>query len=170
MKLSIWKSTYRLLTEQKTPFSKLSIRAICEACAIHHTSFYYHFNDKFDLFNFGIQQLLADYERLSIQTKFTSPFSVSNTFFKNSDLQLLITAQTHDPLAPSLITRYAEKQLVTEAFLYLENKTISVPQQLLAQQLVRTIFTISDWSQTQAHISDTELDVLYQELTANLFI
>ena len=38
-----------LMREQ--PFAKISIRDICDRCDMNRKSFYYHFKDKYDLFN-----------------------------------------------------------------------------------------------------------------------
>jgi probable dihydroxyacetone kinase regulator len=36
---------------QTTPFHKISVGDICENCGMHRKSFYYHFQDKYDLLN-----------------------------------------------------------------------------------------------------------------------
>lgn len=36
---------------EKTPFSKINVADICEACDMNRKSFYYHFKDKYDLVN-----------------------------------------------------------------------------------------------------------------------
>ena len=36
---------------QEMPFSKISVRLICEKCNMNRKSFYYHFKDKYDLVN-----------------------------------------------------------------------------------------------------------------------
>ena len=36
---------------EKTPFSKISVGDICELCQMNRKSFYYHFQDKYDLVN-----------------------------------------------------------------------------------------------------------------------
>ncbi|MGI5978739.1 MAG: TetR/AcrR family transcriptional regulator C-terminal domain-containing protein [Oscillospiraceae bacterium] len=36
---------------ETTPFCKISVSDICEACGMHRKSFYYHFKDKYDLVN-----------------------------------------------------------------------------------------------------------------------
>ena len=38
-----------LLAER--PFAKVSVRDICEACGMSRKSFYYHFQDKYELLN-----------------------------------------------------------------------------------------------------------------------
>ena len=43
-------STMKQLMET-TPFSKISVSDICDACGMHRKSFYYHFKDKYDLVN-----------------------------------------------------------------------------------------------------------------------
>ena len=36
---------------EETPFSKISVSDICQACDMNRKSFYYHFKDKYDLVN-----------------------------------------------------------------------------------------------------------------------
>ncbi len=41
---------------QKEPFNKISIGDICAACGMNRKSFYYHFEDKYDLVNWIFQK------------------------------------------------------------------------------------------------------------------
>ncbi len=43
-------ASLKTLMQQK-PFHKISIGEICELCGMHRKSFYYHFQDKYDLLN-----------------------------------------------------------------------------------------------------------------------
>ena len=36
---------------KRKPFSKISVRDICDECGMNRKSFYYHFKDKYDLVN-----------------------------------------------------------------------------------------------------------------------
>lgn len=53
---------FRTLLEQM-PFSKISVSHICEECGMNRKSFYYHFQDKYDLVNWifdtEIEQILS---------------------------------------------------------------------------------------------------------------
>ncbi len=40
---------------EQTPFSKISVGDICQACQMNRKSFYYHFRDKYDLVNWIFQ-------------------------------------------------------------------------------------------------------------------
>jgi AcrR family transcriptional regulator len=54
-----------LLTEKN--FNDIRISDICDKAMIHRTTFYKHFEDKFQLLDFMLRQLIQDFEKKSLQ-------------------------------------------------------------------------------------------------------
>jgi len=83
-------STMKQLMET-TPFSKISVSDICDACGMHRKSFYYHFKDKYDLVNWIFYH---DFIELSVRDeedafpelykRLCTYFYENRTFYKNA--------------------------------------------------------------------------------------
>ena len=170
MKDTIWQTVYNECVVEKKKYSKLSVRAICQKVGIHHTSFYYHFEDKEAVFKYGIGLLMSDYLEISLTERYQTPFSSAERFFANSSLQNLIISQIHDLEGSHLITKWTKAIMVEEAMHYLEScSSYLEPKELTSRQLVETIFTISEWSQEEGVTRHTERpDDLYLQYTRHL--
>ena len=61
----LWEALMTLMTEQE--FETISVKEICDRAMVHRTTFYKHYEDKYDLLTRGMQQthemLLAELER-----------------------------------------------------------------------------------------------------------
>lgn len=170
MKDAIWQAMYEECVVEKKTYSKLSVRGICQKVGIHHTSFYYHFEDKEAVFKYGIGLLMSDYLEISLTERYQMPFSSAGDFFDNSPLQDLILSQNYDLEGSHLITKWTKAIMVEEAMCYLQLCSSYVePKQLTARQLVETIFTVSQWSVEEGISSSTKrLNELYIQYTQNL--
>lgn len=64
--------TYRLLSDalmrlmRKEPFEKISVKDICEEAMVHRTTFYTHFEDKYDLLKYCIRELESPFDTTDI--------------------------------------------------------------------------------------------------------
>ncbi len=76
---------------QTKPFHKISVGEICEHCGMHRKSFYYHFQDKYDLLNWvfysEFMQLLdttAQTELWSYMRRVCAYFAENRAFYLNA--------------------------------------------------------------------------------------
>ncbi len=67
-----------LLTEKN--FNDIRISDICDKAMIHRTTFYKHFEDKFQLLDFMLRQLIQDFEKKSLQY---TPADNPNQYYAN---------------------------------------------------------------------------------------
>ncbi len=51
----LWEAFFELLDQK--PFEKISVIEICEQAMVHRTTFYKHFEDKFHLLSYGLQEI-----------------------------------------------------------------------------------------------------------------
>lgn len=64
--------TYRLLSDalmrlmKKKPFEKISVKDICDEAMVHRTTFYTHFEDKYDLLKYCIRELESPFDTTDI--------------------------------------------------------------------------------------------------------
>lgn len=61
----LWEALLTLMAEQE--FETISVKEICDHAMVHRTTFYHHYEDKYDLLTHGMQHthemLLAEFER-----------------------------------------------------------------------------------------------------------
>ncbi|WP_026889022.1 TetR/AcrR family transcriptional regulator [Clostridium beijerinckii] len=67
-----------LLTEKN--FNDIRISDICDKAMIHRTTFYKHFEDKFQLLDFMLRQLIQDFEKKSLQY---TPMDTPKEYYAN---------------------------------------------------------------------------------------
>lgn len=167
MKEKQWQELFKMLTEDKVKYSDVSIRQLCERLGIHHTTFYYHFEDKEMLLKNGVELLLKDYFKIDRDERFTKPFSSSDIFYQGSDLLTLIEGQRYDDACSNLITKWSKDLMTRDAEVFIKENDFDSREGLTARQLVETIFTISEWNET-VNKTVEELDQHYKELVKNL--
>lgn len=166
----IWQGFYDLLITGNK-YKEISVRGICQKVGIHHTSFYYHFQDKQQLFEYGLDLLLKDYFKITAADRFKSPFTLSDSFYQKSSLINLIEAQKYDIEGTLLITNCAKERMIHDGKRYLINNSdklaVSLEYELIARQLVETIFVISRWQEDKKY-QMSELDHFYLLLVGHL--
>lgn len=52
-----------LMTQK--PFQKITVNELCRKSNIHRSTFYLHFNDKYDLLSFYLEYLFEEFEKIS---------------------------------------------------------------------------------------------------------
>lgn len=166
----IWQGFYNLLVAGNN-YKEISVRGICQKVGIHHTSFYYHFQDKQQLFEYGLNLLLTDYFKIAAADRFKTPFTLSDSFYHKSSLINLIEAQKYDVEGTLLITNWAKEEMIRDGKRYLINNSdklaVSLDYELIARQLVETIFVISRWQENKKY-QMSELDHFYLLLVEHL--
>src|SRR5229473_6438569 len=73
----LWEALMTLMIEQE--FETISVKEICDRAMVHRTTFYKHYEDKYDLLARGMQQthemLLAELELVSNSSSYTQFFA-----------------------------------------------------------------------------------------------
>lgn len=47
---------------EKKPFQKITVNELCQKSGLHRSTFYLHFNDKYDLLSFYLENLFEEFE------------------------------------------------------------------------------------------------------------
>lgn len=141
-------STMKELMET-TPFSKISVSDICDACGMHRKSFYYHFKDKYDLVNWIFYH---DFIELSMRNEEESfpelykrlcfYFYENRVFYKNA---LSVTGQNsfgeyYQELFEATVAAYLEEDFPDAAYL----------KQLASYYALISLSTLSKWLNASA--------------------
>lgn len=168
----LWKALFDLMTEKKMLFSKITVDQICENAMIHRSTFYKHFDDKFRLLEYGLNQLMERYWDIPLEKRILQPFFWSNEFFEGSDSHKLVRAQQSDELFNDCMTTYSMRLLKKDALTFIQNsKTIDIPHDLLAEFHVAAMVTLSAWWHKNPNLADlTQIDRYFQILVnENIF-
>lgn len=83
-KKALANSLMELMNEK--PFEKISVTDICERCGMNRKSFYYHFQDKYELVNWIFdQQFLKLLDTYEIEDRWDLLEKAFKTFYENHD-------------------------------------------------------------------------------------
>ncbi len=114
--------TYKLLKAallellKKEPFEKITVKDICEEAMVHRTTFYTHFEDKYDLLRYCMQELESPFETIDIKTPSVEGYkeyysrvakSILEHVYKNKDFYKTVIRKNSEE---SFITNF-EKEL-----------------------------------------------------------
>ncbi|GHO56693.1 TetR family transcriptional regulator [Ktedonobacter robiniae] len=148
--------TYKLLWEalltllEQRPFESISVTEICEKAMVHRVTFYKHFEDKYDLLEYGIQttqmQLLEEFHQVEAsQTKrrhirMLEQIAMHQRFYS----LMMVEKETHSltNLMRQQLTRDIENDLKRT-----QEKGIQLPMppEVMAQFYGGAIVTLGGW-------------------------
>lgn len=74
--LLLWNSLRDLVFLENKDFERITINDICKRAAVHRSTFYNHFQDKYDLFTFGYRYYLLQKNNIAIEKQFFYPFTI----------------------------------------------------------------------------------------------
>ena len=110
---------------QQRPFHKISVGDICEQCGMHRKSFYYHFQDKYDLLNWvfysEFMQLIDTRPEADIWEylrRVCEYFAENRKFYVNAfaiEGQNAF-AETFDETLEAMLSAYLRQEIQDEAF------------------------------------------------------
>ncbi|MFB5679056.1 TetR/AcrR family transcriptional regulator [Paenibacillus terreus] len=108
---------------EKQPFENITVKQICDSAMVHRTTFYTHFNDKFDLLTRALRQIAE--EELNIATASISP--------SESFKEVFSAAIKHKRLFSQLLTEERDslrnllrREMKAGMMKYLEDNHISI--------------------------------------------
>jgi len=162
----LWEALFNLMTEEKVKFSKITVDQICEKAMVHRSTFYKHFDDKFRLLDYGLNQLMEQYWNIPLERRILKPFYWSNEFFEGSESHKLVRAQHGDDLFFDCMTAYSMKIMKKDALKYFQQLgTIDIPHDLLAEFHVSAMVALSEWwRKNPDRVSVTQMDQYFHRL------
>lgn len=168
------KRTYKLLIEalftllQEKTFEEIKVTDICEKAMIHRTTFYTHFEDKYQLLEYSLQELTQDLNRKVLQNHNSQNLKeyyinmielflehiLDNQRFYLSILANNKNSVTMDMLY-NLITSDIKSKIIEEGK---EGINHSIPAELIAEFYVGAVFrTAIYWLKNQKICTKEEL-------------
>ncbi|MFB0844191.1 TetR/AcrR family transcriptional regulator [Paenibacillus oleatilyticus] len=169
----LWKALFELMTEKRMLFSKITVDQICEKAMVHRSTFYKHFDDKFRLLEYGLNQLMERYWDIPLEKRMLKPFFWSDEFFEGSESLKLVHSQHGDELFFDCMTTYSMRLLKKDALKFIErSKTIDIPHDLLAEFHVSAMVALSAWWRKDPNrASLVQLDQYFHRLVnENIFV
>lgn len=168
----LWKAFFDLMTVEKIRFSKITVDQICEKAMVHRSTFYKHFDDKFRLLEYGLNELMEQYWEIPLEKRILNPFFWSNDFFEGSESFKLVSSQQSDELFFDCMKTYSMRLLKKDALTFIQHsKTIDIPRDLLAEFHVAAMVTLSTWWHKNPNLADlAQIDQYFQRLVnENIF-
>ncbi|MEG0328683.1 MAG: TetR/AcrR family transcriptional regulator [Erysipelothrix sp.] len=136
----VWNETLKMLLDGDD-FDELNVQDICDKSNIHRSTFYRIFDDKYSLFEYGIDTLWQDYFSSHSPEMIIKPFTFANQFFSHSIAKdLIISQQKHTYFLTTL------KKYTLSSFEASLKHFINDDRDFIAAYLVNTIDFIDTWN------------------------
>jgi AcrR family transcriptional regulator len=142
----LWEALMTLMTEQE--FETISVKEICDRAMVHRTTFYKHYEDKYDLLTRGAQQthemLLAELELVgkdsSSYAQFFAHVATHERFYR-----VMLCGNGVGNFQMRLQNHFAESITTEMQRLEKGGQTFSVPPSLLAQFYAGALVSSLTW-------------------------
>lgn len=162
---SIWNHFFDMMVNQKKNFGDIRVREICEDANIHRSTFYRHFEDKYQLLEFGLFILWNDFFELDEREKFYAPFKTADEFYQKSEAEQLIFRNQSDDRFLETVNSFFLKQMTASFKAILkEDSPNQLPTDLMARHVVGSIQSLDEWSRNQEGVTSEKLDSYYKTL------
>ena len=134
-----------------TPLEKISIQDICEKAMIHRTTFYTHFGDKYDLFEYVLNQTrdrifarpILEHNYDSLEELYSTLTKTAIDFVEKNKSVLISVLETNtDRLTSDLI--YSTMESTIRQLLEKNNPT-GIPNHLLSNFLTGGFISLATW-------------------------
>lgn len=160
----IWEAFERLLMDNNQQFSDIRVGQICKVADIHRSTFYRHFEDKYQLLEYGLKKLWQDYFDLSKKARVYEPFQTAESFYTKSKGKKLINKHLSDDNFIEVVDHFFLEQMKA-AVLDVLPQDIDLPKELIALYTVTNIQVVEEWQkQEKLSLTAKELDDYYQQL------
>jgi AcrR family transcriptional regulator len=145
----IWEALLSLLQEQ--PFASISVRAISERAMVHRATFYTHFQDKYDLLEYGIgeafQQIVQElrWETASEQ-RAAALLHIFEYMRAHRELFSLLLVEKGPDSLGALMRRHMAEELeakLAQSPSHVERFAIPIP--IIAQFYTGALLTVTTW-------------------------
>jgi AcrR family transcriptional regulator len=145
----IWEALLSLLQEQ--PFASISVRAISERAMVHRATFYTHFQDKYDLLEYGVheaaQQVIQElrWEGASEQRAATLLLILEYMRAHRELFSLLLVEKGPNSLGTCILRRMVENIEAELARSPSQVKHFAIPVAIMAQFYAGALLRVMTW-------------------------
>ncbi|MCB7154241.1 TetR/AcrR family transcriptional regulator [Bacillus stercoris] len=152
---------------EKYSFETITVKQICDLAMVHRTTFYTHFNDKFDLLSHALRQIAEDEFKLGQLTpseSFQELFSIAT---KHKKLFSQLLAEERDSLR-NLLRREMGSGMKQHLIEDCSIENNSIDMQIAVEAYVGAVLGVLNWWIENNMPIDQEN--LYKQLTEWVFL
>lgn len=166
MKEKIWKAFYKELIKTDVFFKDIRVNDICALAGIHRSTFYRYFEDKYQLLEYGLNDLWQEYFLIGESKKIKEPFQVATSFYQESKGRELINHHILDEKFIDSVDQFFRQKMKNDISNELERQGNQVlPVSLVSEFLIGVILSVEKWGkEQQSRPTSKELDAYYQQL------
>jgi AcrR family transcriptional regulator len=149
----LFKALVAMLEEQ--PFEKISVTDICDKAMVHRTTFYKHFEDKYHLLMYGIQELQKDINKKSLTNEsYNNPkqyyldifANVLKYMSANQKMCSLILARNETDSILSMFSKLMVEEIMCKLKTNEKNGIKHhIPVEIIANFYAGALLSISSW-------------------------
>ncbi len=144
----LWEALLSLLEQH--PFESISVTEICEQAMVHRVTFYKHFEDKYDLLEYGLQtikrQLVDELEQGEASHPKSRPLRILEQIAQHPRFYslLMVEKETHS------LTSVMRQQIARDVEIELERAEekgiqLPMPAEVMVQFYAGAILTLGGW-------------------------
>jgi len=142
----LWRALEELLTQQGQSFSTITVNQICEKAMVHRTTFYKHFEDKYDLLSLGLSRSHDEFLKNNLKERVTKPFQTIDKINKESLLENMMLNQREDTHFQTYINQHMKDRLKLDFIELAESgTTFTVPIEIIAEFYSGVISSLCTW-------------------------
>jgi AcrR family transcriptional regulator len=171
----LWEALLSLLEQR--PFESISVTEICEKAMVHRVTFYKHFQDKYDLLEYGLQttqmQIFEELHREETSQTKRKHIRILEQIARHRRLYSLMMVEKETHSLPSLMRQQIARDIETD-LKQTQEKGIQLPMppEVMAQFYGGAIVTLGGWwLENEMSISIEELarylDILLPDMLAS---
>ena len=142
----LWNALEELLSEPSQAFNSITVNQICERAMVHRTTFYKHFEDKYDLLFFGMSQFKNDYMKLSLEERVKKPFENMSKMPNLGLIEKIVKTQKMDDILNSFIKNQVKETLQNDILeMNKRGESTAVPIEIITEFYSGVIALMSTW-------------------------
>lgn len=165
----LWEALLSLL--ESRPFESLSVQEICDKAMVHRTTFYKHFEDKYHLLSYGLEETKGFFKDKTHEERILHPMQMIEALGHLRHFQKLMNAEQERPSLGCILQQNAENSLIQD--LLQEEKKGSkfpVPVEIIAAFYSGALASLFGWwlrneSRATAEEMDRYLSLLIHKPT-----
>lgn len=163
----LWTSFEAMLSQPGRNFSSITVNEICEKAMIHRTTFYKHFEDKFDLLSFCMSQFHSEFCKWPLKDRLLNPFQTMEIHPRKALVSKIIQIQRNDLSYNNFINNLVKKTLMQDlSKLNINGNNFSIPAEIATEFYCGTLFSLTTWWEEKngCTISPAKMDEYFRQM------
>lgn len=142
----LWEALLYLMLVERLPLKSITVNQICEQALVHRTTFYKHFQDKYDLLNIGFQQLQDELNLIPLIDRIQYPFEMMSNTKNHKLFTTIIESQKDDNMFSALLEKRIKESLKVDLQKYSQEEgEFDVPLEVVAEFYASVTSALGTW-------------------------